>query len=202
MKKFLLIYAMGATLLLIVGALIVRRTHNKNIRLSNNYEALTTEARLYKSRMEESAASVLALELELKEYKESHARDIKRIKALKVRPRRVESVAKAATQSDVAITTPLQHTSITQHNVTDSLPKFHWSDSWVSIKGTIRDNSLVCEIQSVDTIHQVVHRVPHRFLFVRYGTKAIRQEIVSSNPHTHIVYSEYVELPQKRKRRR
>ena len=29
-------------------------------------------------------------------------------------------------------------------------------------------------------------------LFFRYGTKAIRQEIVSSNPHTEVVYSEVV----------
>ena len=47
-------------------------------------------------------------------------------------------------------------------------------------------------VESVDTLRQVVHRVPRRFLFIRFGTKAVRQEIVSSNPHTRIVYAEYV----------
>jgi len=36
--------------------------------------------------------------------------------------------------------------------------------------------------------------LPRRFLFIRYGTKAIRQEMVSSNPHTQLVYTEYIEF--------
>ena len=32
------------------------------------------------------------------------------------------------------------------------------------------------------------------FLFFRFGTKGIRQEVWSSNPHTRLVYSEYIEL--------
>ena len=36
--------------------------------------------------------------------------------------------------------------------------------------------------------------VPRRFLFFRWGTKAIRQEIIPANPHTRIVYAEYVQL--------
>ena len=43
-------------------------------------------------------------------------------------------------------------------------------------------------------LRQVVHRIPRRFLFIRWGTKALRQEIVSSNPHTRIVYSDYVKF--------
>ena len=38
-------------------------------------------------------------------------------------------------------------------------------------------------IRSVDT-RQAVHRIPRRFLFIRWGTKALRREIVSTNPHT------------------
>lgn len=49
-----------------------------------------------------------------------------------------------------------------------------------------------CEIHSIDTLHQVVHRVPRRFLFFRWGTKALRQEIHSSNPSTRIIYTDYV----------
>ena len=46
----------------------------------------------------------------------------------------------------------------------------------------------------VDTLRQAVHRIPRRFLFIRWGTKAHRQEIVSTNPHTRIVYAEYVKI--------
>ena len=41
---------------------------------------------------------------------------------------------------------------------------------------------------------QVIHRIPRRFLFIRWGTKALRQEIVSTNPHTRIVHAEYVKI--------
>ena len=202
MKKFLLIYAMGATLLLVVCVLLLHHTHNQTKLLRNNNEALTSEVLTYKTLMDESAASVLALELKLQEYKELYARDVERIKSLKIRPRRVESVAKAVTESEVAVTAPLTFPPKMQGNLTDSLPLFRWSDKWVNIEGSILNGELVCAVKSVDTIYQVVHRVPHRFLFLRYGTKAIRQEIISSNPHTHIVYAEYIELPKRRKRRR
>ena len=71
---------------------------------------------------------------------------------------------------------------------------FTWCDPWVKVRGVICRDSIHCEIHSTDTLTQIVHRVPRRFLFFRWGTKAIRQEITSSNPHTRIVYSEYIRL--------
>lgn len=79
---------------------------------------------------------------------------------------------------------------------------FEWCDHWVEINGIIRRDSVECHVKSVDTLRQVVHRVPRKFLFIKYGTKAIRQEIISSNPHTRIVYSEYIELKNSRKRKK
>ena len=81
------------------------------------------------------------------------------------------------------------------------LPAIKWKDPWVNVDGIIKPDSTVdLSIQSVDTLFQVVHRVPKKFLFIRYGTKAIRQEITSSNPHTKIVYSEYIELKGRKKK--
>ena len=62
----------------------------------------------------------------------------------------------------------------------------------MTVDGVIDNDSVSCSVSSVDTLHQIIHRIPRRFLFFRYGTKAIRQEIVSSNPHTEVVYSEVV----------
>ncbi|MDE5963333.1 MAG: hypothetical protein K2G58_04820, partial [Alistipes sp.] len=76
----------------------------------------------------------------------------------------------------------------------DTIRIFRWNDAWCTVEGTILPDSVVCKIKTVDTLRQIVHRVPRRFLFIRWGTKAIRQEIVSSNPHTKIVHAEYVRL--------
>ena len=64
----------------------------------------------------------------------------------------------------------------------------------ISVEGRIGRDSAACRIRSVDTLRQAVHRIPRRFLFIRWGTKALRQEIVSTNPHTRIVYAEYVKI--------
>lgn len=70
----------------------------------------------------------------------------------------------------------------------------------INVDGLIMpDKKLDLRIQSVDTLFQVVHRVPKQWLFFRWGIKAIRQEIVSSNPHTKVVYSEYIELKKRKK---
>lgn len=197
MKKFLLIYAMGATLLLILCVAIMRHSYREVARLSNNNEALTSETKLYKSRLDESAASVVALQLKLDEYRKQNARDAKRIRELGIRLRRVESVAKAATESRVEFSVPMCDTVILR----DTLKLFRWSDRWVRVEGVLCNGSVECSVESVDTLHQIIHRVPRKFLFIRYGTKAIRQEIVSSNPHTRIVYADYIELPKRRRKR-
>lgn len=201
MKKFLLIYAVGATLLLIAGTVAICCTIKKNQRLRNNFETLTTETKFYKTRLGESAASTLALQLELDEFRKLHAQDVERIKALKLKLRRVESIATTAAESEVAVSAPLRDTIIIRESIIDTLSHFAWSDKWVSIEGLINGEKVDCNIHSIDTIRQIIHRVPRRFLFIPYGTKAIRQEVVSSNPHTHIVYAEYIELPKRRGKR-
>ncbi|MBO7220551.1 MAG: hypothetical protein J6V21_05130 [Alistipes sp.] len=197
MKKFLLIYAMGATLLLIACVAILRHSHSEVLRLRNNNEALASETKLYKTRYDDSAASVVAMQLQLKEYKEQHARDAKQIRALGLQLRRVESVTRLATESRVEFVAPKTDTT----TLCDTLSQFRWSDDWVAVEGKIQGERVECSVRSVDTLCQIIHRVPRRFLFIRYGIKAIRQEIISSNPHSHIVYAEYIELPKRQRRR-
>lgn len=198
MKKFLIIYAMVATLLLIIAITIISLKEEKIVRLNNNYEALLSEVKLYRNRLKESTASAMALQLEIDEYREQRKRDIKHIRALGTQLRRVESVAKSATATEVSFRAPLYDTII----VYDTVWLFRWRDKWVSAEGAVRGGEVECKIESVDTLRQVIHRVPRRFGLIRYGTKGIRQEVSSSNPHTKVVYTEYIELPKRRKKRK
>ena len=188
-------------MLLIAGAVAICCTIKKNQRLRNNFETLTTETKFYKTRLGESAASTLALQLELDEFRKLHAQDVERIKALKLKLRRVESIATTAAESEVTVSTLLRDTIIIRESIIDTLSHFAWSDKWVSVEGVINGKEVDCRIECIDTIRQVIHRVPRRFLFIPYGAKAIRQEVISSNPHTHIVYAEYIELPKRRGKR-
>lgn len=201
MRKILLIYAVVATLLLGVCCAMWRHTHGETKRLRNNCEALASETKFYQTRLDESVASVVAMQLEMEEYRKQHARDREHIRTLGVRLRRVESIATAATRSEVRFVAPRYDTVVVRDIVRDTLSLFRWSDSWVTLEGVIRGEEVECHIESIDTLRQVVHRVPHRWWFIRYGTKAIRQEIVSSNPHSRIVYADYIELPKRHKKR-
>ena len=66
--------------------------------------------------------------------------------------------------------------------------RISWSDPWVSLRGTMEADSFHAHIEIRDTLQMIIHRVPKKFLFFRYGTKAVRMEVVSQNPHTRLSY--------------
>ena len=194
MKRFLLLYALCATVVAAWGFLC----HREAERLDNNQTALMEQIIHYRTDLDKSAASVRALQLRCEEYRRLRAEDLRRIRDLGIKLQRIESTATTATRSEIEMAAPLRDTVILH----DTLRVFEWRDPWVRVDGVVHQDSVECRIESIDTLRQVVHRVPRKLLFIRYGTKAIRQEITSSNPHTQIIYSEYIELKRWRKRKK
>lgn len=192
--------ALVATTAAIVCGFIIARLHDENQRLERNQQALLSDVRLYQTRAGKSAASVEVLELQLDEFREHRARDAERIKELGIKLRRAESYALSATESSYTATLPLRDTIILRDTIRDTIRIFEGGDRWSTIRGIINLDSITYSLQSVDTLYQVVHRVPRKFWFIRFGTKAIRQEIVSSNPHTRLVYTEYIELKRRKRK--
>lgn len=200
MRKTIIVVASVATIATIICGLIIAHLYGDNQRLRRNQHTLLSDIELYQTKAGESAASVEALELRLDEFREHRAADATRIKELGIRLRRAESFAKSATESDYEATLLLRDTVIIRDTIRDTVRTFEGGDRWSKIRGIIKADSIAYMLHSVDTLYQVVHRVPRKFWFIRYGTKAIRQEIVSSNPHTKLVYTEYIELPRRRRR--
>lgn len=195
MKKALFLYALAVTALLLCT---LRHYRSENRRLEQNQTALTSDLHHYRTRLGEEAASAQALRLRCAEFERLRAADAERIRALGIRLRRLEAASKHVTRTEVTLRAPLgdpllQPAAPTQDPLRrtphetllpDSLRRFRWSDPWVTVEG----------ILGRDTLRQIVHRIPRRFLFIRWGTKALRQEIISSNPHTRIAYSEYIRI--------
>ena len=187
MKKYLFFYAVAVTALLVCG---YGRYRRENRRLTQNQHALAAGIERYRTRLGQEAASVQALRLRCAEFEELRAADAAEIRRLGIKLRRLEAAARTATATKVEIRTPVRDTVV----VRDTLRLFRWRDAWVRVEGAVTADSVLCRVESTDTLRQVVHRIPRRFLFIRWGTKALRQEIVPSNPHTRIVYSEYVKI--------
>ena len=203
MKRFLFIA------LLIVGGLLwvqtarLRSKERERRRLESNQTALMSDVEIYRTKAGKAAASNMVLNLRVSELEKLRAADAESIRDLGIKIKRVEATAKTATATVIELKARLRDTVISRKPeavpmVHDTLQVFRWRDPWVTVEGLIDGDSVGCRVESIDTLRQVVHRVPRRFWFIRWGTKAIRQEVVSSNPHTQIVYTEYIELKRKR----
>lgn len=115
-------------------------------------------------------------------------------KELGIKNSRMMAVARASSSAMVdvraAITTDSRDTSLLDAGPSTALKPairhVSWSDPWVRLDGIIKGDTFNAHIESRDTLQVIVHRVPRRFLFFRYGTRAVRMEVVSQNPHTRL----------------
>ncbi len=201
MKKALLIYALTTTALLAMVSHNRRTLRAENQRLNQNIATLTTDVEIYRTRSGESAAEVRSLRLKQSELEQTNDLLADQIQDLKIRLRHINSLATATTRTEVGFSTQIPD-SVLHRPVVDTLRLPLYADSWNSLQATLIGNRIEGRFTSIDTLHQVVYRVPHRFLFIRYGTKELRQVITSSNPSTRLVYSSHITIERGRKRKR
>lgn len=197
MKRFLFIALLIAGGLLWVQTARLQSERHERRRLDANQTALMSDVEIYRTKAGKAAASNMVLNLRVSELEKLRAADAESIRDLGIKLCRVESTAKTATATVVELRAKLRDTAIVRETpagavIIDSMRAFRWADPWVTVEGLIERDSVSCRVESIDTLRQIVHRVPRRFWFIRWGTKAIRQEVVSSNPNTRIVYSEYM----------
>ncbi len=213
MKRYLLVLSVVLAVAVAVLAVRLGEERAEAERLGNNQRALMRQVETYRNRMGGSVASVEALTLTVEELRRGRDEALRTVESLNVKLRHMESLSATAVQSGIAVTAPLRD-SLVFHPVEgaaamadtccvagervgsrpDSVKAFSWRDGWASVDGIVAGDSVTCTLRHVDTLVQVVHRVPRRFLCFRYGVKAIRQEVVAKSPHSRIVYTEYIEL--------
>lgn len=186
-KNVILVVAILLSLLLFGMWRIAR---SDQVRLQWNQGVMMDSLISYKIRDSLNAASVGVLKLELSEMKEYRAQDVQLIKDLGVRLRRAQSVSKVSTEFRYEIEDiPLI-----------GIDKWSCKTQYLDITASLIRDSLVGERMSAsvvvyDTLVQVLHRVPRfKFLGICFGTKGVKQEVVSKNPYTKIVAAEYLEI--------
>lgn len=201
MTKALLIYALTVTALLVMVGNNRQRLHFENQRLNQNIVALTSDVELYRTQSGESAAEVRSLRLRQSELEQTNEALTDQIDQLNIRLRHINSLATAATQTVVEFSTQIPDT-VLHRPVVDTVRLPLYADTWNSVQAMLIGDRIEGRFSSVDTLHQVVYRVPHRFLFIRYGTKELRQVITSSNPSTRLVYSSHITIERGGRKRR
>ena len=116
-------------------------------------------------------------------------------KELKIKNSRIMAAATTSTTTQIdvkAAIRPVPHDTCSRllsglYRPPD-VSQVSWSDPWITLRGDIEGDSMQVHIESRDTIQMVVHRVPKKFLFFRYGTKGVRMEVVGQNPHSRLSY--------------
>lgn len=197
-----------------------RRLSESNRTLAEQNQALASRLNHSDHLVASQRLSIGRLRMTIGELEELRREDAERIRALGVGLRNVRTYTLTTTSTllDTLLAASPQSTvgkvvraerladSLTSERLTDSLNSerladnltdtaIHWRDPWVDLSLTPQpDGSTHLHLLCHDTLTQVVHRIPHRWWIFRWGTKALRQEIRSSNPHTKIVFSEYIEI--------
>lgn len=194
MKKILLYVVIGLLMALVGMSCYTCNLKDDNKRYKSNQETLIKKAQYYKAKNGESAASVAKLTLTYNELKDNYDEVCQNAKNLGIKVKRMQAVSNTATQTHLNVVTQVKDSIIFKDSIIEKVKFFRWNDPWVSIFGTLNKDSVDVGMQSRDTLIQIIHRVPHKFWFIKWGTKAIRQEIVSKNPHTEITYTDYIEL--------
>ncbi len=168
-------------------------------RLESNQEIYFDSLRRYRTESGQWAVSTEALRLRCDELESLLAERARIIDQLKIKIRRVEQIAQTVSDTKIVIKERLLRDTILADVDSHS---FVWSDSWSRIEGVIEKDSVACKIAIRDTLYQVVHRIPRRFLFFRFGTKSLRQEIVCANPNSRIVWNQYIKIEKPSRRNR
>ena len=116
-------------------------------------------------------------------------------KELKIKNSRIMAAATTSTTTRVdvkAAIRPVPHDtcsrSLSGLYRPPDVSQVSWSDPWITLRGEIEGDSMQVHIESRDTLQMVVHRVPKKFLFFRYGTKGVRLSVVGQNPHSQLSY--------------
>lgn len=197
MKKYLIIICLALAVLCAWLGQALSRCNKDRERLQNNQNALMQEVRLYETKLGESAASVLRLQLTKDELEGKYKAICQEAEDLGIKLKRLQSVSQTTTQAEIHAKAEIRDSIVYKPEIhlVDTLKAFCWKDPpWAFVDGVIDSGKVDLSISTNDTIIQIVHRVPKKFLFFRFGTKAIRQEVISKNPHNRIRYSEYIEL--------
>lgn len=194
MKKILILLLIAAFAIIVGLRSSLHKTREERDRYRANQTALLSDVEHYKTESGKNAASVQKLTFTYNELKKNYDDVVATAKELNIKVKRMQSVSTTATETRVNVVTQVRDSIIFRDSITQSIKIFRWNDPWVSIFGELNNDSVGIDVQSRDTIVQIVHRIPHKFWFIKWGTKAIRQEIVSKNPHTNIVYTDYIEL--------
>ena len=147
-------------------------------RLDRNVSALSASEVQYKTKLGDAAVKRQALEMSQKELKKTNADLHKQISALNVRVKDALSASRTITKTVVIETVKV--------DTINNIPTAEYSDPWNTIISETTGDSAKLSYVGTDSIVGVVSVKRKKFLFFRWGVKAIEYDLSNKNPKTKI----------------
>lgn len=167
-------------------------------RLGNNQIALLEEINTYKVRVGKdslNAASVRALKLELSEVKRYRSQDASLIKDLGVKLKYAKAVFKNSSKTENNFSALVRDSVVYLPGRVDTLRCVTHKDKWFEFDGCMdKQNKFTGHAASIDTLVGIPNIIPKKFLFFRWGVKAIQFTAVNKNPNSKIYFQEYYDI--------
>lgn len=159
-----------------------------------NVETLQEGMTRYKTSDSLNAISVGRLIMGKRDLQKREADLLEQVEKLNIRVRRLNAILETQSEAKAEIITILKDSVI---NDTTVIKCLKYDDNYFSIDACIHEDTLQGSLRYTDTLIQVLHRIPRKFWFIRWGTKAVRQDAYFANPNAIINYSRYIELKKK-----
>lgn len=175
-----------AVLMVLFGAVTkmvdtIRKQRAEIGRLERNVEAMNDVQIEYKTKLGDAAAKRKALEMshkELKKLKKINADLYKEVDALNVRVKDALSATRTVTK------TVIKEVVRTDTVAGELIAEYR--DAWNTIQARVKQDSTELSYQGRDTITGVITVRKKKFLFFRWGVKAIEHDISNKNPKAKI----------------
>lgn len=163
-------------------------------RLSDNLANVNQENENWITKSGKQVQTIQELELTQTELVRIRSQDQELINNLGIKLNRLQSILKIKSNQEIIKVLPAKDTILVRDSIdVDTCKTFHFSDKYVTIKGLLCDSAKI-DILHRDSILIVAHRIPYKFLFLRFGTKNVRMDVTSQSPYSKIVYSEFIKL--------
>ncbi|NDV80867.1 DUF6549 family protein [Bacteroides sp. 51] len=140
------------------------------------------------------AVDVQTLKLTLAEYKRHRAEDTETIRKMRIQMKHLQAISKHKVEVNAPFDTAVKDTIIKDYQdepVTAGVVKVETPH--LMIDGILQNSRLSGTIRLPVVLTQAVWiEKKHKFLWWKWGVKAIHQTISSNNPYVEITYSEYI----------
>lgn len=199
MKQWLIVGAIFAALLVFAGFQqnAIENLKQERNRYERNTESLLLDVEQYKTRDSLNAAKVGALELTIQEYERFRAADAKLIKTLQTKNRDLTAITATQSQTIMELSAVPRDTVIIRDSVAMPAVAVHTGDAWYDFSGLLTKDEFTGTLVNRDSL-LVAETVQYkRFLGFLWKTKRIKNkqiDVVSKNPHTTIMGTEYIKI--------